>query len=293
MKKDEICIHADIGLNAGEARVWRCDLTKEYVVINGNYPAADFPALAAVRQLEALGSRAWVAGETAYDRTWVCRKTPDYPSRRLNSVTPLDPADGDHVAERIARLCLPHQGRVLPLRATPLVPSAVIHYCKENAWQKSASVLVLTAVLKALPVQSACCPAEMAAEADYVAVSLANRAADPALSKPFLAILQRIRGRRFPFVLRKDGVPVASMLVVHDGGFAGLLDISVAADSAAGGVRRQGIGRAFIAAVLQELENMQVSRVWLQAGADNVAALRLCQFFGFARCYDYAYWSPR
>ena len=37
MKNDEITITTDIGLGNGSARVWTCDLTKEYVAINGDY----------------------------------------------------------------------------------------------------------------------------------------------------------------------------------------------------------------------------------------------------------------
>ncbi|MFD0915059.1 bifunctional glutamate N-acetyltransferase/amino-acid acetyltransferase ArgJ [Pseudahrensia aquimaris] len=37
MKRDEITIGVDIGLGDGQARVWTCDLTKEYVAINGDY----------------------------------------------------------------------------------------------------------------------------------------------------------------------------------------------------------------------------------------------------------------
>jgi glutamate N-acetyltransferase/amino-acid N-acetyltransferase len=37
MKRDSIVVRADIGLGAGEATVWTCDLTKEYVAINGDY----------------------------------------------------------------------------------------------------------------------------------------------------------------------------------------------------------------------------------------------------------------
>ena len=37
MKSDEIRIRADIGLGRGKATVWTCDLTKEYVEINGDY----------------------------------------------------------------------------------------------------------------------------------------------------------------------------------------------------------------------------------------------------------------
>lgn len=37
MKADEINITVDIGLGKGQAKVWTCDLTKEYVLINGDY----------------------------------------------------------------------------------------------------------------------------------------------------------------------------------------------------------------------------------------------------------------
>lgn len=37
MKRKEIRIRADIGIGRGKATVWTCDLTKEYVAINGDY----------------------------------------------------------------------------------------------------------------------------------------------------------------------------------------------------------------------------------------------------------------
>ncbi len=37
MKRDDIAIRADLGLGRGQATVWTCDLTKEYVAINGDY----------------------------------------------------------------------------------------------------------------------------------------------------------------------------------------------------------------------------------------------------------------
>ena len=37
MKRPEIDIRVDLGLGAGAAKVWTCDLTKEYVSINGDY----------------------------------------------------------------------------------------------------------------------------------------------------------------------------------------------------------------------------------------------------------------
>lgn len=37
MRQDHIVIRADIGIGRGKATVWTCDLTKEYVAINGDY----------------------------------------------------------------------------------------------------------------------------------------------------------------------------------------------------------------------------------------------------------------
>jgi len=37
MKRDKIVIKAHVGVGAARATVWTCDLTKDYVAINGDY----------------------------------------------------------------------------------------------------------------------------------------------------------------------------------------------------------------------------------------------------------------
>jgi glutamate N-acetyltransferase/amino-acid N-acetyltransferase len=37
MRGDRIRIGVDLGIGRGKATVWTCDLTKEYVAINGDY----------------------------------------------------------------------------------------------------------------------------------------------------------------------------------------------------------------------------------------------------------------
>ena len=37
MKREKIDIRVDLGIGKGRATVWTCDLTKEYVAINGDY----------------------------------------------------------------------------------------------------------------------------------------------------------------------------------------------------------------------------------------------------------------
>jgi N-acetylglutamate synthase/N-acetylornithine aminotransferase len=37
VERDEVRIRAELGIGRGKATVWTCDLTKEYVAINGDY----------------------------------------------------------------------------------------------------------------------------------------------------------------------------------------------------------------------------------------------------------------
>ncbi|MEE4212401.1 MAG: bifunctional ornithine acetyltransferase/N-acetylglutamate synthase, partial [Parvularcula sp.] len=37
MKQPEITLRVDLGLGEGRATIWTCDLTKDYVAINGDY----------------------------------------------------------------------------------------------------------------------------------------------------------------------------------------------------------------------------------------------------------------
>ncbi|GJE25394.1 bifunctional glutamate N-acetyltransferase/amino-acid acetyltransferase ArgJ [Methylobacterium organophilum] len=37
MREQDVTVRVDLGLGAGRARVWTCDLTKEYIAINGDY----------------------------------------------------------------------------------------------------------------------------------------------------------------------------------------------------------------------------------------------------------------
>ena len=37
MKEEDVIIRVDLGLGEGKASIWTCDLTKEYVAINGDY----------------------------------------------------------------------------------------------------------------------------------------------------------------------------------------------------------------------------------------------------------------
>jgi hypothetical protein len=145
MKGDEIRIRADIGLGRGKATVWTCDLTKEYVAINGDYrsccvvlPTGGRPGsgLPIVRRFEAAAFRAWPAAAVHYDGTWITRLNAGHPAKRLNSVNPLDPSDVTSIAERVERANRRFEayGRPLTFRLSPLGGRELTQFFDRQGW---------------------------------------------------------------------------------------------------------------------------------------------------------------
>ncbi len=67
---------------------------------SGQKTMSDLPK---VRRLEAVGFRAWPAASVHYDGSWLVRLTAGHPSRRLNSVNPLDPSDYGDIDIRLQK----------------------------------------------------------------------------------------------------------------------------------------------------------------------------------------------
>ncbi|WP_204317076.1 hypothetical protein, partial [Klebsiella aerogenes] len=74
-----------------------------------------------------VGFRAWPAASVHYDGSWAIRMTACHPSKRLNSVNPLDPGDTDNMEQRVARAVqrLRAYGRPPVFRLSPLAPAVL------------------------------------------------------------------------------------------------------------------------------------------------------------------------
>src|ERR1700744_3243571 len=81
-----------------------------------------------VRRLEAVGFRAWPASSVQYDGSWQVRLTAGHPSKRLNSIVPLDPAAHLDVEIRLekAQRKFEAYGRPMVMRETPLAPPVLM-----------------------------------------------------------------------------------------------------------------------------------------------------------------------
>jgi ribosomal protein S18 acetylase RimI-like enzyme len=101
------------------------------------------------------------------------------------------------------------------------------------------------------------------------------------------AAIERAKSYPLPHigaVIRHQGEVVACGLAKLEGAHAGLFAVNTAPSH-----RRQGRGRAIVAALLAEVSRQGSRVAYLQVTADNEVALALYRPFGFAPVYDYWY----
>lgn len=100
------------------------------------------------------------------------------------------------------------------------------------------------------------------------------------------ALLERIpQPRTFARVPALDGPPTAVGLAAVREGWALLAAIGVQPPA-----RRQGLGTAVTAALLDWAAGVGARHAWLQVTADNLAAVRSYERLGFVSAYTYRYW---
>ncbi len=244
--------------------------------------------LPAVRRFEAVGFRAWPAAAVTYDGSWQVRLTAGHPSRRLNSVVPLDPADTRDIDIRLekARKRFEAYGRPLTIRETPLAPPALIDSLRQKGWQRVEEVLVMAADLAGLTLPDTMDHLPSHDIGRFVDANLAVEEAGLA-AKPALAeIIGAIRPTTGLFVI-EDPVtgPQATVLCVQDNDLAGIMLLAVAPNE-----RRRGLGLEILSAALRWARMRGARTAWLQVVAENAPALSLYRKLGFAESYRYCYW---
>ena len=81
-----------------------------------------------------------------YDGSWQVRLTAGHPSKRLNSIVPLDPSDHRDVEIRLekAQRKFEAYGRPLVVRETPLAPPVLMTLLREPNWQAFEETIVMT-----------------------------------------------------------------------------------------------------------------------------------------------------
>ena len=242
-----------------------------------------------VRRLEAVGFRAWPAATVQYDGSWLCRLTAGHPSRRLNSVNPLDPSDIRDIDIRLEKAAkrFADYGRPLLVRQTPLAAPQLIAYMDEAGWADIGRTVVMTADLATLPRDEGLDHLPSRDVGRFVDARI-RVAGDPALKPGLTEIINAIKPEAGLFIVEEPGFgPAAVTIAVQDNDLAGILQLGVAAER-----RGRGLGTAILHASLRWAKLKGARQAWVQVEADNAAALALYRRAGFAAVYEYSYRGP-
>ncbi|WP_306119505.1 MULTISPECIES: GNAT family N-acetyltransferase [unclassified Roseitalea] len=244
------------------------------------------PNLATVRRMEAIGFRAWPAASVHYDGSWAIRLTASHPSRRLNSVNPLDPADSRDIEQRIARIEKRFEAYLRPVvfRLSPLAPASLQAHLNAEGWLRADETRVMTARLDEMDLHGSYDLLPLRDVGHFVDASIALHGAGAVSKAGMTELLESIRPRRGMFVLADAEGPTATALCVHDNEMAGLFDITVRR-----GARNRGYGRSIVRAALRWAAAQGARTGWLQVEDANTAAVGLYERMGFEEIYRYVY----
>jgi ribosomal protein S18 acetylase RimI-like enzyme len=243
-----------------------------------------------VRRLEAVGFRAWPASSVQYDGSWQVRLTAGHPSKRLNCVVALDPADYRDVEIRLrkAQRKFEAYGRPMVVRETPLAPPQLMDLLRRQNWQCFDETIVMVADLSAIDLPDTLDHLPSHDVGRYVDAYLSIDHADPLLKPALAEVVSSIKPSSGFFVIEDaEAGPVAAMLCVQDNDLAGVLSLVVAA-----GHRRRGHGMEVLASALRWARMRSAKSAWLQVTAANEPAVSLYRRVGFTEAYRYRYWRP-
>lgn len=251
-------------------------------------PVSNLPL---VRRLEAVGFRAWPAATSVYDGSWLCRLTAGHPSRRLNSVNPLDPSDYRDIAIRLDKAAkrFADYGRPLLVRQTPLAPPQLVAFMDAAGWREEGYTQVMTADLSALSREEDTVDHLPSRDVGrFVNARIRVSGDDPALKPGLTEIVNAIKPETGLFIFEEaDFGPTAVALAVQDNDLAGILQMAVAPER-----RGKGVGAAILHAALRWAKLKGARQAWLQVEEDNAAALALYRRAGFGEAYRYSYRGP-
>lgn len=253
---------------------------------------------AAIRALEEAGLAAWPPASVRVDGAHRLGMTLGHPSKRLNCLTVLDPADtagGIGRLDREMRLFL-RLGLTPTFRQSPLTPPVYAEEMDRRGWRGFDETDVMTRDLDA---PSRARDAGAGAEVEEIqdvgtfAATLAGlRGQDAEAGRQTVAVLERIAGGLKLWRLGLAGRPAAVGMGVDGMDHAGRRMIGLFSITTDASERGRGFGRTLTEAILSDAARRGVARAWLQVEVDNEPAQRLYRSLGFAPHHRYRYRVP-
>lgn len=248
------------------------------------------PQLSQIRRMEAVSFRSFPATSTVFDGTWAIRLTAGHPSKRLNSVSPLDPSDRLRLEDRIhlAEQRFKSFGRSLIFRLTPLAPKGLKELLADNGWEEFQESIVMLAdirkfelskIIDQVPLKDAGAWID-----NFIEMSHYNTDLKPGLAE----VIGATEPETGLFVHSNEhGEKTSVLRCVHDRDLVGVFDLVTHPNFI-----RQGHGKAVMETALLWAQRKGALSAWLQVLADNKPAISLYDSMGFSELYRYTYWKP-
>jgi len=245
-------------------------------------PLAD---VALVQTLERHSGRAWPAAEIVRLNGWELRLTPGSRSRRVNSLTPIDPVPGQFAETlALARVLCAQHGLTCTVRLNPLAGEEPYRVLAAMGHHEADATSVRVVALD----DTATPPVDVTLADAPTPDWLSGMAAAGAETDERAVIARLIDAvaMRQAFAIRRDahGMPVSFGRAAAADGLAGLFHIATAPDQ-----RGHGHAGAVVAALLAWCTAQGARKAYLQVVAANAPALAVYDRFGFREAYRYAY----
>ncbi|MEE9314458.1 MAG: GNAT family N-acetyltransferase [Rhizobiaceae bacterium] len=240
-----------------------------------------------VRRLEAVSFRSWPAATTSYDGSWAIRLTAGHPSKRINSVNPLDRADHADLEARIARMARRFQGfgRPLVFRQSPLAPPELDNILDARGWRRFDETRVMTMDLKTANLSGAVDQLPLRDIGRWIDQSAVMEGFSASIKPGLSEIINNVQGEVGLFLSEDgNGNPLAAAMAVRFGDLVGLFEIVSNPN-----LRGLGFGRRIVRNALLWGREHGARQAWLQVVATNEAANSLYESEGFSEVYRYAY----
>ncbi len=245
-------------------------------------PLAD---VALVQALERHSGRAWPAAEIVRLNGWELRLTPGSRSRRVNSLTPIDPVPGQFAETlALARVLCGQHGLTCTVRLNPLAGEEPYRILAGMGHSEADTTSVRVVALDGTATPSSDVTLADKPTADW----LSGMAAAGAETDERAVIARLIEAVTMPqaFAIRCDGqgTPVSFGRAAAADGVAGLFHIATRPDQ-----RGHGHAGTVVAGLLAWCAAQGARKAYLQVVAANAPALAVYDRFGFREAYRYAY----
>ena len=235
--------------------------------------------------IERHSAGAWPAPDLVTLNGWECRFAPASKSRRVNSLTPLEPVKGrfEQTLAVARRLCR-ERGVPCTVRVTPALEQHDLDILHQEGFAQKDTTFVKILPLGGVPAADPTVTLMPPPHQDWLGAYATLTQTSQAEYQVINSMLSQVQGEMILASLKHEGAIVSVGRAVVRNGLMGLFQI--ATDPTA---RRQGHAHRLVQSLLAWGRQQGAMRAYLQVVDENIAARALYRSIGFKTFYGYTY----